>query len=80
MVLTIDTQACALYVKLRDGDIASTKEILPDVFVDYNSKKEIIGIDLVSPCVATIRKLAKKLRLPMLKHIRKPLIDEISQM
>lgn len=71
MLFTMDTQASALYIKIKDNRVHNTKELLPEVFVDYNTKGEVIGIDVVSPCVATIRKIAKKLRLPITKHLRK---------
>lgn len=71
MLFTMDTQASALYIKIRDGKVHNTKEVLPEVFVDYNSKGDVIGIDVVSPCVSIIKKIAKKLHLPITKHLRK---------
>jgi len=70
MTLILDTQACALYVRLKEGKVSKTREAMPEVFVDYSSRGEVIGIDLVSPCVATLRKLAKQLHLPVLNRIR----------
>jgi uncharacterized protein YuzE len=78
MLFTMDTQANALYIKVKDGEVSVTKETLPEVFVDYNAENEILGIELVSPCVATIRKIAKKLRLPIIKHLKK--FEELCQM
>ncbi len=71
MLFTMDTQASALYIKIKDGKVHDTKEVLPEVFVDYNTKGDVIGIDVVSPCVSIIRKVARKLHLPITKHLRK---------
>ncbi|MFA5240024.1 MAG: DUF2283 domain-containing protein [Phycisphaerae bacterium] len=78
MLFTMDTQANALYIKVREGNVSVTKETMPEVFVDYNAKNEILGIELVSPCVTTIRKIAKKLHLPLTKHLKK--FEELCQM
>jgi len=74
----MDTQANALYIKVKDGEVSVTKEVLPEVFVDYSTKNEILGIELVSPCVSTIRKIAKKLHLPIIKNLKK--FEELCQM
>jgi uncharacterized protein YuzE len=71
MLFTMDTQANALYIKVKKGETSATKEVMPNVFVDYNAKSEILGIELVSPCVTTIRKIAKKFHLPIAKQLRK---------
>jgi len=73
MLINIDTQAGAAYIKIKEGKVSYTKEMLPEVFVDYDNKNEILGIELVSPCVITLRKLAKTLHLPILSRIRQPL-------
>ena len=73
MIIRIDTQAKAAYVKIKDGVYHHTREILPEVFADYNSSNDIIGVELISPCTLTLRKLARKLRLPVFDKIKKPL-------
>jgi len=73
MKITIDTQAKAAYLKIKDGTPVLTKEILPEVFVDFDSKKNILGIELISPCTLTLRKVAQKLHLPILNKYKKPL-------
>lgn len=73
MTIKIDTQAGAAYIRLKEGKVHATKEILPEVFADYNNKKELLGVELVSPCVVTLRKLARQLHLPILNRIRQPL-------
>ena len=73
MKITIDTTAKAAYVRLKEGSCHTTKEILPEVFVDFNAQKEMLGIELISPCTLTLRKVAQKLKLPILNKIKKPL-------
>jgi uncharacterized protein YuzE len=73
MKINIDTQAKAAYLRLKEGAHHHTKEILPEVFLDFNADNEILGIELVSPCTLTLRKLAHKLHLPILNKIKKPL-------
>jgi uncharacterized protein YuzE len=73
MKITIDTTAKAAYIRLKEGSCHITKEILPEVFVDFNAQKEILGIELISPCILTLRKVAQKLHLPILNRIKKPL-------
>ena len=79
MIINIDTQAKAAYLKLKDDECHHTKEILPEVFVDFNKQNEMIGIELISPCIVTLRKVAQKLHLPILNKIRKPLEEIICQ-
>ncbi len=73
MKISIDTQAKAAYLRLKEGAQHHTKEILPEVFVDFNADNEILGLELISPCMVTLRKLAQKLHLPILNKIKKPL-------
>ena len=77
VLFTVDTKACVLYIKISDDKVHKTKEILPEVFVDYNAKNQVIGIDVVSPCATIIRRIAKKLHLPIMKDFRK--FEELSQ-
>jgi len=72
MMINIDTQAKAAYIKLKEGACHHTKEILPEVFADFNSRNEIIGVELISPCTVTLRKLARKLKLPVFNKIKNP--------
>lgn len=73
MIINIDTMAKAAYIKVREGKYHHTKEVLPEVFVDFDSKGHALGLELISPCTVTLHKIAKKLRLPLLNRIKKPL-------
>lgn len=77
MVINIDTKAKAAYLKIKEGPSHHTKEILPEVFADFNAQNELIGLELISPCTITLHKLAQKLHLPILNKIKKPLEEII---
>ncbi len=61
MTLEFDQEADALYVRLKDGRAAETREVQRGIFVDYNSHGKPIGIEVLS-----ISKYMKggKLKLP----------------
>jgi uncharacterized protein YuzE len=41
----------AVYFKVRKGKAAATKEVLGGkVFADYNSKGELLGVEMLGPC------------------------------
>jgi uncharacterized protein YuzE len=48
MRLDYDFDADALYVRLRDGEIARTEEIDDETFVDLASDGSLLGIEIIS--------------------------------
>ncbi len=48
MKLEFDTEADALYLRLKEGQVAKTLELQPGVFVDYNRLGNPIGIEVLS--------------------------------
>ena len=39
----------AAYIRLKDGKVARTEEVIEDVLlVDYNSRRDILGIEILS--------------------------------
>jgi len=42
-----DRIADALYIKLRDEQVADSDMVAPGIIVDYNEKGEIIGIEIL---------------------------------
>ena len=75
MVITFDTKTQAAYIRLKEGAVRHTKEILPEVFVDFGVGRRLLGIELISPCTITLRKVARQLKLPVLNRITRPLED-----
>ena len=47
MKLQVDMQADALYLRLDDSKIIESEEVAPGVVLDYNDKKEVVGIEML---------------------------------
>jgi uncharacterized protein YuzE len=78
MLITFDTNSQAAYIRLKNGKVSKTREILPEVFVDFDAGNHPLGIELISPCTVTLRKVARQLKLPLLNRITGPL-EELCQ-
>ena len=46
-LLEFDEQAAALYLKLRQGKVASTEPLAENVIVDLDSKGKLLGLELL---------------------------------
>lgn len=44
--IKIDTRAGAAYLRVRKGDVRRTKEVLPEVFVNYDGRDRVLGVEL----------------------------------
>ena len=53
----------AVYIKIRDGKVAETKDVHDGVaYADYDRKGELLGGELLAPCqVSVLSKLTKDL-------------------
>lgn len=69
MKVTIDSRAKAIYVKLRDGKPARTKEFSPTIFADIDSTGKLLGVEMLRPGSLTIREIARKYNRPILNRI-----------
>jgi len=45
--ISYDKVADALYIKFKDENVVDSDEIAPGVIVDFNSKGEIVGIEVL---------------------------------
>ena len=61
MTITFDSEAKALYVKIREGKVAKTIEFSPETFVDLDSKGHLLGVEMLNPGKLTIQKKARVL-------------------
>ena len=44
-------QVLAAYIRIRKGEVAETKEIIPcSAIADYDAAGELLGVELISPC------------------------------
>lgn len=46
-VIRYDPEADALYIKIRDGEVADSEEISDGIIIDYDEGGNIIGIEVV---------------------------------
>ena len=47
MKIKVDQEADALYLSLDDSPIVETEEVSPGVIVDFNEKKEVVGVEIL---------------------------------
>ena len=47
MRLRVDKEADALYLRLDDSEIIESQEVAPGVILDYNERKEVVGIEML---------------------------------
>jgi uncharacterized protein YuzE len=47
MRLHVDKEADALYLRLDDSKIIESEEVAPGVILDYNDKKEVVGVEML---------------------------------
>lgn len=68
--ITIDPKAKAIYVQIREGKVARTKEFAQETFADLDSSGHLLGVELLQPSGALIiRQVAHKLHHPILAKI-----------
>ncbi len=69
MKISYDTLAEAVYIELEQRKVSRTKEFAPEVFLDFDSKNRLIGIELLNPGTLTLKKIAKKFHKPELNKV-----------
>ena len=47
MMLNVDKEADALYLRLDDSPIVESEEVSPGVMLDYNESKEVVGVEML---------------------------------
>ena len=48
MKLSVDREADALYLRLDDTPIVESEEVSPGVVLDYNRRKEVVGVEMLN--------------------------------
>lgn len=76
MKISFDTLAKAVYIELEKKKVARTKEFAPEVFLDFDYKGELIGIELLNPGTLYLKKIAKRFRKPDLEKVHPKIIAE----
>lgn len=54
MKISYDTLAKAIYVELEKKKVVKTREFAPEVFLDFDDKGELIGVELLNPKVSKV--------------------------
>jgi len=49
MRLKVDQEADALYLRLDDSKIIESEEVAPRVVLDYNRRKQVVGVEILHP-------------------------------
>ncbi len=47
MKLKVDQEADALYLRLDDSKIIESEEVAPGVILDYNRRKQVVGVEIL---------------------------------
>jgi len=71
--ITIDPIHNVAYILIKDNKVQRSVEIEEGVVADYNSRGDLVGIELVHTSSKIIEKLADKFKLRNLKKYSKPL-------
>jgi uncharacterized protein YuzE len=83
LTITVDDEANALYVKLRDGKVSRTEEYpIDEVFVDLDSSGQVVGVEILHPVninVSTVcKEISSKYKTPdFSRFLVEPLINAV---
>ncbi len=76
MKISYDTLAKAVYIELEKKKVVKTREFAPEVFLDFDDKEELIGVELLNPGTLYLRKIAKTFHRPELTKVHPRVIAE----
>ena len=71
--ITIDPEAKAVYLKIKDGIVKRTREFAQEVFLDLDSRNNLVGIELLNPSSIAIHRVARKYHLAILGKAANPI-------
>ena len=76
MKISFDTLVKVIYIELEKKKVVRTKEFAPEVFLDFDYKGRLIGIELLNPGALYLKKIAKEFRKPELAKVHPRIIAE----
>jgi len=76
MKISFDTLAKAVYIELEKKKVARTKEFAPEVFLDFDYKGRLIGVELLNPGKLYLKEIAERFHEPDLAKVRPKVIAE----
>lgn len=68
--------AKAVYIELEKRKVGKTKEFAPEVFLDFDYKGELIGVELLNPGTLYLKKIAKTFDKPELTKVHPRVMAE----
>ena len=69
MIVSFDTKAQVFYLKLKDTKVVRTKEFAEEVFLDFDYKGDLVGVEMLNPGTMVLKKIARKFHRLELSHI-----------
>lgn len=48
MIFEYDSEADAAYIKIAEGEIADTQEMVDGIVVDYDAEGKVLGVEILS--------------------------------
>ena len=76
MKISFDTLAKAVYIELERKKVARTREFAPEVFLDFDYKGKLIGVELLNPGTLVLKQVAKKFHRQELTKVHPRAIAE----
>jgi len=76
MKISFDTLAKAVYIEIEKKKVAKTVEFAPEVFLDFDYKKRLIGIELLNPGTFYLKRIARKYHRPELMKVHPRVMAE----
>ena len=80
LIVSYDPEARAVYVRVKSGRVSKTKKQAPGVFVDLDSKGNLLGVEFLDPKhieVNIIQRIARVFKFPGLKHLNPKAIPAV---
>ena len=65
--ITIDPQYNIAYIMINDHKVAKSERYEEGIVIDYDSRGELVGIELLNASKSAIMKIANKFRLNSIK-------------
>lgn len=80
MKLKVDKSADALYLRLDDSKIIDSKEVSPGVILDFNDKKQVVGVEILNLSQRTQKMNLGELQFQTVQEIIIPKKDPIREL
>lgn len=77
MKIEIDTTVHAVYIELKPGKVAKTREFAPELFLDFDSKGTLMGIEMLNPGKISLKQVAEKYRVPELRKVHPKNLEKV---